>query len=154
MKIKAILLITLCFCIIMPTKAQNPTEKMLQGLMGKGKLDDSKLPDTYIFNWEFKTEMKIGDEDPMKVDYFINSESNDYFGMEISAEALKDKGTTRIVMDTKQEIMIMFMDMQGQKMAQMTKIKDQKPTKKEPQYSFKEIGTKTILGYTCYGIQT
>ena len=45
----------------------------------------------------------------------------------------------------------MFMEMNGQKMAQIKKSQE-KPNKKEP-YSFKEIGSKTILGYTCYGMQ-
>ena len=47
----------------------------------------------------------------------------------------------------------MFMAMNGQNMAQMSKIPEQKSNEKEPKYSFKEIGTKTILGYTCYGIE-
>ena len=53
-----IILITLCFFYNMPVKAQDPTKKIMQGLFGKGKLDDSKLPDAYTFDWEFKTEIK------------------------------------------------------------------------------------------------
>ncbi|WOD43808.1 DUF4412 domain-containing protein [Hwangdonia lutea] len=153
MKTKFIILITLCFFFSMPVKAQDPTKKIMQGLLGKGKLDESKLPDAYTFDWEFKTEIKTAKNDPMQMDYLINSNSKNYFGMVMSSKELKGKGTMRIVMDSKEKISIMFMNMNGQNMAQMTKIKDQKSSKKEPKYSFKEIGTKTILGYTCYGMQ-
>jgi len=153
MKTKTIILITLCFCISISVKAQDPTQKIMQGLMGKGKLDETKLPDTYVFDWEFKTEIKIGKKESMQMDYLINSNSSDYFGMEMSSKELKGKGTMCIVMDAKQKIMTMFMGMNGQNMAQMSKIPEPKPNQKEPKYSFKEIGTKTILGYTCYGMQ-
>ena len=47
----------------------------------------------------------------------------------------------------------MFMDMNGQKMAQLMKMPKLKEGKNEATMSFKEIGTKEILGYTCYGIE-
>ena len=89
----------------------------------------------------------------MQMDYLINSNSKDYFGMELSSKELKGQGTMRMVMDAKQKIMTMFMAMNGQNMAQMSKIPEQKSNKKEPEYSFKEIGTKTILGYESYGME-
>jgi len=153
MKTKTIILITLCLCISISVKAQDPSQKILQGIMGKGKLDETKLPDTYVFDWEFKTEMKTSKDEAMEMNYLINSNSKDYFGMEMSSKELKGKGTMLIVMDAKQKIMTMFMGMSGQNMAQMSKIPEPKSNKKEPKYSFKEIGTKTILGYTCYGMQ-
>jgi len=153
MKTKLTILIALSFCLSTAIEAQDPTQKMMQGLMGKGKLDESKLPDAYVFDWEFKTEIKTGEDESMKMNYLINSNSKDYFGMEFSSKELKGKGTMLMVMDAKQQITTMFMDMNEQKMAQMTKIKDQKLGKNEPKYSYKEIGTKTILGYTCYGMQ-
>ncbi len=153
MKTKLTIIIALSFCLSTTIEAQDPTQKLMQGLMGKGKLDESKLPDTYVFDWEFKTEIKTPKNDPMKMGYLINSKSKDYFGMEMSSKELKGTGTMRMVMDAKQKIMIMFMAMNGQNMAQMTKIPEQKSSKKEPKYSFKEIGTKTILGYLCYGME-
>ncbi len=153
MKTKLTIIIALSFCLSTTIEAQDPTQKLMQGLMGKGKLDESKLPDTYVFDWEFKTEIKTPKNDPMKMGYLINSKSKDYFGMEMSSKELKGTGTMRMVMDAKHKIMIMFMAMNGQNMAQMTKIPEQKSSKKEPEYSFKEIGTKTILGYLCYGME-
>ncbi|WP_411768903.1 DUF4412 domain-containing protein [Winogradskyella sp. A3E31] len=153
MKTKTIILITLCLCLFIPLNAQDPTKKIMQGLMGKGKIDDSKLPKAYEFDWEYKTEIITEKNDPMQMNYLINSNSKDYFGMHVSSKELKGQGTMRIVMDAKEQIMIMFMVMNGQNMAQITKLKGGEASKNEPKFSFKEIGTKTILGYTCYGMQ-
>lgn len=153
MKTKLIILIALIFCLSTTIEAQDPAQKLMQGLMGKGKLDESKLPETYVFDWEFKTEIKTGENESMEMNYLINSKGKDYFGMEFSSLELKGNGTMLMVMDAKEKIMTMFMDMNGQKMAQMSVIKDQKPGKNDPKYSYKEIGTKTILGFTCYGLE-
>jgi len=153
MKTKIIILVAFCFCLSTNIEAQDPAQKALQGLFGSKKLDASKLPDAYKFDWEFKTEIKTEKNEPMEMNYLINSKSKDYFGMEISSKELKGMGKMRMVMDAKEKIMIMFMALNGQNMAQMSKIPELKPNKKEPEYSFKEIGTKTILGYTCYGIE-
>lgn len=153
MRTKIIILVALCFCLSTTVDAQDPAQKALQGLFGSKKLDDSKLPDAYKFDWEFKTKIKSERNEPMEMNYLINSKSNDYFGMEISSKELKGKGKIRMIMDAKEKIMVMFMAMNGQKMAQMSKMPDLKPNNKEPKYSIKEIGTKTILGYTCYGIE-
>lgn len=153
MKTKIIILVAFCFCLSTTIEAQDPTQKALQGLLGSKKLDASKLPDAYIFNWEFKTEIKTEKEDPMEMNYLINSNSEDYIGMEISSEELQGMGKMRMVMDAKEKIIVMFMAMNGQNMAQMSKIPALNSNNKEPKYSYKEIGTKTILGYTCYGIE-
>lgn len=153
MKTKTIILSTICLLLSISIKAQDPTKKIMQGLMGNNKLDESKLPDVYEFDWEFKTEIKTAKGEPMQMNYLINSDSKDYFGMEMNSKELKEKGTMRIVMDSKEKITIIYMNMNGQNMAQMTKIKEQKSNTKEPQYSYKEIGKKNILGFTCYGMQ-
>ena len=153
MKTKTILLIALCFSICIAAKAQDPSQKLLQGLMGKGKPDKSKLPDAYIFDWEFKTEIKAAKNETITMDYLINSNSKDYFGMNMSSKELKGQGTMSIIMDAKQKTMAMFMSMSGQKMLQLSKIPEPKSGEKEPKYSYKEIGTKTILGYECYGME-
>ena len=111
------------------------------------------MPDAYIFDWEFKTEIKTAKKESMEMNYLINSNSKDYFGMEMSSKELKGQGTMSIVMDAKQKTMAMFMAMSGQKMVQLSKIPESKSNKNEPKYSYKEIGTKTILGYECYGME-
>ena len=41
MKIKLTILIALIFCLSTTIEAQDPTQKIMQGLLGKGKLDES-----------------------------------------------------------------------------------------------------------------
>lgn len=113
----------------------------------------SKLLDNYEFNWEFKTTITSGKNDSTEINYLINSNSSDYFGMELSNEDLKGQGKMYMVMDNMQKTNIMFMDMNGQKMGQIHKMPDLKESKDKANMSFKEIGTKEILGYTCYGME-
>ena len=152
MKTRCTLLILLCICLSIQVDAQDQN-KMMQTLMGSKNVDASKLPDAYIFDWEFKTEIKTAKKESMEMNYLINSNSKDYFGMEMSSKELKGQGTMSIVMDAKQKTMAMFMAMSGQKMVQLSKIPESKSNKNEPKYSYKEIGTKTILGYECYGME-
>lgn len=113
-----------------------------------------KLPEAFAFDWEYKTQLKSSKDEAMDMNYLIASNSKDYFGMEMSSKELKGKGKMIIVMDNKQKQNIMFMDMSGQKMAQTSKMPEIKGNnKKDPEYSFKEIGSKTILGYESYGMK-
>lgn len=122
--------------------------------LSSGKNDTKELPEAYAFDWEYKTELKSSKDEAMDMNYLIASKSKDYFGMEMSSKELKGKGKMIMVMDNKQKQNIMFMDMSGQKMAQTTKMSEFKGNnKKDPEYSFKEIGSKTILGYESYGME-
>uniref|UniRef100_UPI0040470E84 DUF4412 domain-containing protein n=1 Tax=Mariniflexile sp. TaxID=1979402 RepID=UPI0040470E84 len=153
MKTKLIILATLCFCLNTHIEAQGKLKKITDGLMGSGKLDASKLPEIYQFDWEYKTEIKAEKNEPMEMNYLIGP-NKDYFGMEMSSKESKQMGNVSMVMDSKAGITTMFMNANGQNMAQMMKIPDPDNDKKnEPNYSFKEIGTKTILGYESYGIE-
>jgi len=119
-----------------------------------GKKLSKELPEAYAFDWEYKTELKTSKNEAMDMNYLIASNSKDYFGMEMSSKELKGKGKMIMVMDNKQKQNIMFMDMSGQKMAQTSKMSEIKGNnKKDPEYSFKEIGSKTILGYESYGME-
>lgn len=151
MKAKPITFILLLICINFTVQAQNPTQKMLQGIMGKKKVSNEKLPDSYSFNWEFKTEIKSAKNETMELNYLINKNVDDFFGMEMSSKKLKG-GLATVVFDTKNDFFVMFMNMQGQKMAQLRNLSEDN-NQKEPNFKFKEIGTKQILGYTCYGIE-
>ena len=115
--------------------------------------DTSKIPDVYVFDWEFKTEMVSSKGDTLQMNYFLNSSIKDYAGMEMSTKETKQKGNMMMVMDTKSEAMVMFMEASGQKMGQMHKMPETKPKAKDGEFTFKEIGTKTILGYECFGIE-
>ncbi|WP_242205185.1 DUF4412 domain-containing protein [Aestuariivivens insulae] len=122
-------------------------------LMRSGKNTAKNLSGTYRFNWEFKTKITTSKEEQVDINYLINSNTLDYFGMEMSNESLKDQGKAFMVMDNKNKSTVLFMEMEGQNMAQIHKIPDAKKSDGNSNVSYKEIGTKEILGYTCYGIE-
>lgn len=118
-----------------------------------GSSKSEKIPESYSFDWVFKTKMISSKKDSIPMDFLINSNSKDYAGMEILIEENKQKGTVVMVMDTKIDATTMFMDVNGQKMAQTNKMPNQKEKNGNDQFTYKEIGTKTILGYKCFGIE-
>jgi hypothetical protein len=120
--------------------------------MSKGD-DTANLPDHYEFNWELKTVISSGKDDMGEINYLINSNTKDYFGMEMSSEELKGQGEMVMVMDNIRKKNVMFMEMNRQKMGQIHKMAEIKESKNKSTMGFKEIGTKEILGYTCYGIE-
>ena len=113
----------------------------------------AQLRDQYEFNWELKTQLTSAENQTVEFNYLINDKTTDYFGLEMSNEELKGQGKMYMVMDNKQKKNIMFMEMNGQKMGQIHKMPEVKPAKNKSDMSFKEIGTKEILGFTCYGIE-
>lgn len=121
--------------------------------MASKNIDTSVLPASYMFDWEFKTEMSSSEGDHVQMNYLLNSDNNDYAGMEMSTEESRQQGTVRMVMDANAGAIIMFMDGNGQKMAQMSKLPDPKEKNSNEEFTYKEVGTKTILGYECFGIE-
>lgn len=161
MKTKTIILIALCFCIGISIKAQDPSQKILQGIMGNNKNAAKNLPDSYAFDWEFKTNMEIegkkkSDNGVYVMNYLVNT-NNDYYAIEYENEEIKQSGGKSImVIDFKSEAMVMFTNYGDQNMAMVTKLKDPKRKKikdKDRNYTIKEIGTKIILGYECFGME-
>ena len=134
------------------TTQTSQTGPAMNPMMSK-RMDTSKIPETYEFDWEFKTEMTSAKGDKIQMNYFLNSNSSDYAGMEMSTKDTKQQGNMMMVMDSKSEAMVMFMEASGQKMAQLHKIPESKSKAKDDEFTFKEIGTKTILGYECFGIE-
>ncbi|MFL1013527.1 DUF4412 domain-containing protein [Flavisericum labens] len=130
-------------------------------MMGLNKKKVEKLPDTYAFDWEFKTNMaltskKKKDNADYVMNFFLNNDK-EYYAMDVENEDIKKSGGKAImVFDFKSQSMVMFSSSSNQKIGMVTKLKD--PTKKkikdsDRNYTIKEIGTKTILGYECYGIE-
>ena len=61
-----------------------------------------------------------------------------------------------MVFDFKSEAMIMLSNYNGQRMAMLMSMKDPSKAKiedKDLNYTYKEVGTKKILGYECYGME-
>ena len=122
-------------------------------MMGGNTKKTAAIPEVYEFDWEFKTKVTASKDQEMDINYLINSKTLDYFGMEMSTEELKKQGKTYMVMDSENKSSVLFMAMQGQHMAQVHKIPEPKKGKDEAPINYTEIGTKEILGFTCYGIQ-
>ncbi|MBT8286940.1 MAG: DUF4412 domain-containing protein [Bacteroidia bacterium] len=120
-----------------------------------------KLPETYAFNWEFKTKLEMvgkkkSQNGEYQMNYFINK-NKDYYAIEYENEQTRQVGgKVKMVLDFKSEAMVMLSEYGDRKMATITKLKDPSKKKikdKDRNYTYKEIGTKTILGYECYGIE-
>jgi Domain of unknown function (DUF4412) len=152
MKPKFAILILLSLCFNISTNAQ-AKQKMMESIMGKGKPGKSKLPDAYQFQWKFKTIIKTSNSQEMNMDYLINPDTT-YFGMQMSGKEYQQMDFMCIVVDPKIETSTTFMNSKGQKMAMLGKLpKEGTKKEKEQKMSFKEIGTKEILGYECDGIE-
>lgn len=139
------------------TESQSTSPNSAPSTQGMNTIDGSSktsnLHAAYNFNWEFKMKIVTGKNDEIDMNYLINTDTKDYFGMEMSMEETKAHGDVKMVMDSKNKKTIMFMEGNGQKMAQVTKMPNPKADKKTQNMGYKEIGTKTILGYECFGIQ-
>ena len=127
---------------------------------GSGEAPDN-VQDAYAFAWEFKTKMTIEgkkkkDNGEFEMNYFINKD-NDYFAIEYeNPDIKKSGGSARMVFDFKSGAMVMLSEFNGQKMGMVNSIQD--PTKakiedKDLNYTYEEVGTKTILGFECYGMK-
>ncbi len=139
-----------------------PANSAMSGMnpFGSGKAPDH-LPDTYAFDWEFKTKIKIEakkkkDNAEVEMNYFIN-EVTDYYAVEYESEEFKASGgKATMVFDFKSEAIVILSEYNGQRMAMLTAIKDpstKEVKEKDRNYTYKEVGTKKILGYECYGMQ-
>ena len=130
-------------------------------LMGSGKNAAKNLLETYAFDWEFKTNMIITRKNKSKntetvMNFFLNT-NRDYYGMDVENEDMKKSGGQAVmVFDFKSESMVMFANYGSQKMGMVNKLKDpsqKEVSDKDRNYTFKEIGSKTILGYECFGME-
>ncbi|HMC02437.1 MAG TPA: hypothetical protein VKN14_15465, partial [Flavobacteriaceae bacterium] len=118
MKTKITTFITLFLFISHSFYAQDPTQKVLQGLLGSKNNKAENLPDTYVFDWLFKTKMEITGKKKSKntetvMNYFLNTHK-DYYGMDVENEDMKKSGgKTVMIFDFKSEAMVMFSNQGG-----------------------------------------
>jgi hypothetical protein len=116
-----------------------------------GKANKVQLPENYDFNWVMKMEMKTK-KGNMQMDYYLK-EGAKYFGIKNEQLAKQAQGGKMfMVMDANLEVMAIFMDMMGRKILQKTSMKNDEQEQEEmDNYTYKKIGSKTILGYECEG---
>lgn len=117
---------------------------------------NGELPSTYDFDYIYKLKMTHKKED-VELDYYLKSGSK-YFGFN-SPEMSKGTpdGKMFMVMDNERKMTAMFMEMMGKKMVQKTKLSGNQMQVGDEDYGnhkFKQIGSKTILGYECEGYES
>ena len=146
-------LLIIASLLINKTTIAQGKQKLLGSIMGKEKSANTKLPETYHFQWEFKTVVRSSESEEMNMNYLISPDSI-YFGTQISGKEYQQMDFMCIVTDPGIETSATFMSSKNQKMAIIAKLPSESAAKeKGPEMSFKEIGTKKILGYECYGIE-
>jgi len=119
-------------------------------------VDASKIPDSYTFEWMYTMQMQTN-SGLVNIDYFLKPNAT-YFGSKVNMEQSKSAGLMFMVTDFYRNINTIFMETNGSKMAMPTVLNldvniesDEKI--KSNDFSFKKIGTKTILGYKCQGFK-
>lgn len=117
------------------------------------KPSDATLPSTYNFDYIYKLKM-THKKDNINFDYYLKSGSK-YFGFD-SPEMANGTPDAKVfmVMDNERQVTAMFMEMMGKKVVQKTKLRGTDIKGGEEDYSdydFKQIDSKTILGYECEG---
>ena len=115
-------------------------------------VDPSTLPESYEFEWMYTLQM--GNKDGlMNIDYFLKPKAT-YFGIKPNMKQANSMEIMFMVMDLERKANTIFMESNGGKMAMPTSFSTDMDIESEnelQEYSFKEIGSKTILGYQCQG---
>lgn len=111
-----------------------------------------ELQDNYDFDYTYKLKM-TSKKDDIQFDYYLKKDAP-YFGFAIPLMTKDQEGMNLFtVMDTETAVTAMFMEVMGRKVVQKSKIKlsDFDSDDNTSDYTIKEIGSKTILGYNCQG---
>ena len=110
------------------------------------------LKDNYDFDYIYKLKM-TNNKDDIQFDYYLKKDAG-YFGFALPLMTKEQEGMNMFtVMDNDRAVTAMFMEMMGKKVVQKSTIKvsDFDSDNDTSDYTIKEIGSKTILGYKCQG---
>ncbi len=116
----------------------------------------SVVPDSYEFEWMYTMQMQ-NNNGLFNIDYYLKPNAT-YFGSKVNMEQSKSTGLMFMVTDFDRNINTIFMETDGTKMAMPTSINmetniETADKNESAEYSFKKIGSKTILGYKCQGFK-
>ncbi len=140
-------------------KAASETGEKMEDIfntkIGKSDVDLSKLPSNYDFEWRYALEMSTKGKS-FQFNYFLKPEAK-YYGAIPDVPGTPTASDMFMVMDAELGAHIIFMDLEGSKMAQVMDINLEDIMEDDSNdvsdYTFTELGTKTILGYTCQGFK-
>ncbi|NJX16397.1 hypothetical protein [Tamlana crocina] len=129
--------------------------KSVRTALKNHKVKASDLPDSYDFDWQLQTEMVLNTKKKETMDMtFLIKKGAAYQGTNISSRENKNAGNTTMVFDSNLNTMVMFMDAQGSKFLQMFPVPDPgNSSEKIDNYKISDLPSKTIIGYTCKGLQ-
>lgn len=114
--------------------------------------NSKELKDVYDFDYTYKLKL-TNKKDDIQFDYYLKKDA-DYFGFALPILSKDQEGMNMFtVMDNQNLVTAMFMEVMGKKVVQKTKIKlsDFDADNNASDFTIKEIGSKTILGYKCQG---
>lgn len=142
-------------------KAADETDSMMNQMMGEqmsnsammpmggNQVDLSEVPAQYDFNWKYYASINTTQGD-IEMVYRLKNEAP-YMGIEMHQGA-----DVLMVMDTRNDLMTMFFDSEGNKMMMASRMDPSKTGTAEDFYKdaqVKEIPSKSILGYDCQGYE-
>ncbi len=132
-------------------KAEKSVEKLFSINLTKKSMNPEILPESYEFEYKYKLQMKTN-KGKMNMVYFLKPEAT-YFGSTPEISKSKKAGNMLMVLDEALNTTTIFMEAQGKKMGHIVPLQDTDDDNEEQlkNSQFKELGTKTILGYECQG---
>ncbi|WP_224490160.1 hypothetical protein [Robertkochia flava] len=140
-------------------EAGKAMEQMLEGdfmnqnpMMSRGEMADmSDVAETYGFSYVYTLEMKDDTQnEATTMDMYLEPDAG-YWGMQ-----MKQAEQMTMVHDADKNLMVMFMDQDGQKMAMAFKTDLSEMNEEDMEaspFEVREIAGKEILGYDCQGFE-
>ena len=117
---------------------------------GKQKADPSLVANSYDFTWKYSLKMSTKDGE-IVFDYFLKPDVS-YFGF---TSAAMDNMFN--VMDTDNNIMVMFLTSDGNQMGMVTQMPEdldmEESNAESKKFKFETLPEKTINGYHCKGVK-
>lgn len=118
------------------------------------KTSNVELPNSYNFDYIYKLKI-THKKNETQLDYYLKKDAK-YFGFDTSAMT-KSNNDAKIFMvtDNQRSVSAMFMEMMGKKIVQKSNLQDYSFTSNDTStdFTFKKIGSKTILGHQCEGFE-
>ncbi|MFV0593271.1 MAG: DUF4412 domain-containing protein [Draconibacterium sp.] len=116
----------------------------------KGKASPDLIADTYAFSWKYSLKMTTK-QGAMTINYYLHPDA-EYFGF--TTETMGDLFT---VMDNGRDLIVMFMQSQGNNMVMASQMPDEMPGDNKnndaESFNFEKLPAKTINGYNCKGVK-
>lgn len=128
--------------------------KSVKTALKNHKVTEDMLPDSYDFNWQFKTEMVTASRKKEVIEMtFLIKENANYQATTMVDSKSKGMGNVTMLFDSNLNSLIMFMEAQGNNFLQIHPIPEPSKASKSPDFKVTELGSKTILDFKCKGLQ-